>query len=296
LWATIGWLPQCETCAASDEGKPAWARSVTTLLAFDIDSQRMTRRVDSPIGGLLGDMTIGSAGDLYVSDSKSGAIFHLAPDALQLERIDPPGEFASPQQPALSADESTLYVADYLRGIAITYPLARVVGPVQHRAQRHRRAESPRRLVHRAERHHAGAHRSGSLDLKQLKCSKQLAGLGEPTHGTLIGNRYLFVANTGWPEYDDSGKKRGSAPVVSSIHGRLEPNRIAHVEYVKDKVIVITGAASGFGRLVSEKTASLGAKVVCADIKRATRRGHVRHRRRRRRWKASSPTSLNSNR
>ena len=39
--------------------------------------------------------------------------------------------------------------------------------------------------------------------------------------------------------------------------------------HVKDKVIVVTGAASGFGRLVSEKTASLGAKVVCADINAA---------------------------
>ncbi len=36
--------------------------------------------------------------------------------------------------------------------------------------------------------------------------------------------------------------------------------------HIEDKVVVVTGAAGGFGRLVSEKTASLGAKVVCADI------------------------------
>ncbi len=36
--------------------------------------------------------------------------------------------------------------------------------------------------------------------------------------------------------------------------------------YVADKVIVITGAASGFGRLVAQKAAALGGKVVCADI------------------------------
>jgi len=36
--------------------------------------------------------------------------------------------------------------------------------------------------------------------------------------------------------------------------------------YVKDKVIVITGAGSGFGRLVAEMTADMGAKVVGADI------------------------------
>ncbi len=37
-------------------------------------------------------------------------------------------------------------------------------------------------------------------------------------------------------------------------------------EYVKDKVIVITGAGSGFGRLVCEKAGAMGAKLVGADI------------------------------
>ena len=36
--------------------------------------------------------------------------------------------------------------------------------------------------------------------------------------------------------------------------------------YVADKVVVITGAGSGFGRLVAQKSAGLGARVVCSDI------------------------------
>lgn len=36
--------------------------------------------------------------------------------------------------------------------------------------------------------------------------------------------------------------------------------------HVKDKVIIITGAGSGFGKLVAQMTAELGAKVVAADI------------------------------
>ncbi len=38
--------------------------------------------------------------------------------------------------------------------------------------------------------------------------------------------------------------------------------------HTSGKVIVITGAAGGFGRLVSQKTAALGAKVVAADVNR----------------------------
>ncbi len=39
--------------------------------------------------------------------------------------------------------------------------------------------------------------------------------------------------------------------------------------FVQDKVIVVTGAAGGFGQLVCEKTAALGARVVAADIQEA---------------------------
>lgn len=36
--------------------------------------------------------------------------------------------------------------------------------------------------------------------------------------------------------------------------------------YIEGKTIVITGAASGFGQLISQKAVAAGAKVVCADI------------------------------
>jgi NADP-dependent 3-hydroxy acid dehydrogenase YdfG len=39
-----------------------------------------------------------------------------------------------------------------------------------------------------------------------------------------------------------------------------------YLEYVKEKVIIVTGAASGFGKLISEKCAAGGAKVVGVDV------------------------------
>jgi NADP-dependent 3-hydroxy acid dehydrogenase YdfG len=44
---------------------------------------------------------------------------------------------------------------------------------------------------------------------------------------------------------------------------------VSATNYVDGKVIVITGAGSGFGRLVAQKTAALGARVVAADIDEA---------------------------
>lgn len=37
-------------------------------------------------------------------------------------------------------------------------------------------------------------------------------------------------------------------------------------DYIKGKVIAVTGAGGGFGRLISEKAAARGAKIACADI------------------------------
>ena len=39
--------------------------------------------------------------------------------------------------------------------------------------------------------------------------------------------------------------------------------------YLNEKVIVVTGAAGGFGQLVCEKTAALGARIIAADINSA---------------------------
>jgi NADP-dependent 3-hydroxy acid dehydrogenase YdfG len=41
-------------------------------------------------------------------------------------------------------------------------------------------------------------------------------------------------------------------------------------KYIQDKVIVVTGAGSGFGRLISLKAAVLGARLVCADVNAET--------------------------
>lgn len=38
---------------------------------------------------------------------------------------------------------------------------------------------------------------------------------------------------------------------------------------IQDRVVIVTGAGSGFGRLVSQKCAALGARLVCADIDEA---------------------------
>jgi hypothetical protein len=217
LWAATGWLPQCARCEGSDKDK-------TALLAFDLDSGALQQRIDSPVPGLLGDMTISRAGEIYVSEGINGAVLRLRPGAKNLDRLDVPGEFPSPQTPALSADEKTLYVPDYVRGIAaITLSSGAVawLQPADAIALNGidglyvfldsfiavQNGTTPARIV------------QFSLDLrKQKMLEANTPELGEPTHGTIVGNTFYFIANSGWDEYDDQGNKKvGSGPVESTV-------------------------------------------------------------------------------
>src|SRR5690606_11467613 len=68
-----------------------------------------------------------------------------------------------------------------------------------------------------------------------------------------------------------------SGPAAETGHGRsgragsdavhpLTTRRGIMSEHIAGKSIIVTGAASGFGRLVSEKLAAKGARLTCADI------------------------------
>jgi hypothetical protein len=217
LWAATGWIANCEQCFAADRDKSA-------LLAFDLDSGGLRTRLNSPVPGLLGDMTISRAGDLYISEASYGAVLRLRADSATIERLDVPGEFPSPQTPALSRDERTLYVPDYVRGIAAMDLRSRAVRWLEPAHDvvlsgidgfyaygdsfvAVQNGVKPERLVLFS----AGL-------TKQEILEANTPGLGEPTHGTLVGGVFYFIANTGWNAYDDDGKKKpDSVPMESEI-------------------------------------------------------------------------------
>jgi hypothetical protein len=217
LWAATGWAPNCERCDERDKDK-------TALLAFDLDSGALKRRIESPVPGLLGDMTISREGEIFVSEGIHGAVLRLRPEADRLERLDVPGEFPSPQTPTLSEDEKTLYIPDYVRGIAALTLATGAVTWMQPAGDialdgidglylfrdsfiAVQNGDTPARIVR------------FSMDLrKQQVLEANTPGLGQPTHGTMVGHTFYFIANTGWDVYDDNGKKKpGTPPVISTV-------------------------------------------------------------------------------
>lgn len=223
LWAASAWLPHCVSCRAEDKDK-------TALVSFNMDTGAMTGEFPSPVPGMFGDMTIASNGDIFVSEGIYGAVFRFSHG--RYERLDTPGEFPSPQTPALSCDERTLYIPDYARGIAALdlrthqvswlqpgtgIVLNGIDGLYVHGDSfiAVQNGTTPARIVR------------FSLDLeRQQILEANYPELGEPTHGTLVGDAFYFLANTGWNQFGQDGKRKpGSAPVVSSIRKIVLPHR-----------------------------------------------------------------------
>jgi hypothetical protein len=65
----------------------------------------------------LGDLEIDSKGNVYTTDSKTPGLYFLKSGSEKLELLIGDEAFRSPQGLVLSADEKTLFIADYSRGI-----------------------------------------------------------------------------------------------------------------------------------------------------------------------------------
>ena len=228
LWATTAAMPESLGYTAVVEGRSA-------LLKYSLDKGTLLKRYDLPAGGkhALGDMTISRSGDLYVSDG-FGAVYRLEHSADKLELLFGSGVFRSPQTPALSPDERQLYVPDYSRGISV----------VDLRTKQWKLLEHPKELS------------LGGIDGLYLKDKTLVAvqngtkpariirmtlddslarvvrwdtleantpELGAPTHGVFVGDKFYFIANSGWDRMADDGSvKKGAvfeAPTIRVISG-----------------------------------------------------------------------------
>jgi hypothetical protein len=215
LWATIATVPQADACG---EGPPAAER--TALLALDLKTGRVLQRIDAGLPGVLGDMLVAGDGTVFVSESAHGAVLRLRPGAPAFERLDVAGDFASPQTPALSADGRTLFVPDYARGLAAIdlgacpcgarWPAngpgvftGGIDGFVRDGASfvAVQNGTSPPRVIRFA------------ADLsRQQVLESGTPGLGEPTHGIVVGRSLWFLSDVGWDRFDDDGHRKAGDP------------------------------------------------------------------------------------
>jgi len=212
LWATTAATPAAQGYARADSGRSA-------LLAYDLATGVLRARLDPPDprrAHVLGDITVGADGTVYISDAASGAVYVATPGARALAVLVPPGTFTSPQTPALSADEKRLFVADYARGVAVIDLSSRGVSWLGHPGNvalagtdglyrvgntllAVQNGTTPNRVV----RALLDTAMTRVLDAQVLERAKP--AVSDPTHGVIVGDTFYFIARSGWDRVHEDG-------------------------------------------------------------------------------------------
>lgn len=227
LWATMAGIPQMAGYAPDDSLTHALVR--IALPEGTIEKQ--WRLPWSPNGHTLGDVAVGPLGDVFTSDSRDPVLYRLAEGTDTLQAIRHP-LFRSLQGIAPAPDGRTVFVADYSHGImkvdALTGEVIRVADldsmtslgcdglawddgalvAVQN-------GVVPPRVV----RFTLDSTWSGITRVELIDQNLPIAD--EPTAGVVVGDDFVYVANSQWEKYNAAGDRapntRLRRPVLMSV-------------------------------------------------------------------------------
>lgn len=203
LFASTSAVPYMVGYSKEDYGRSG-------VFAFDLKSGRLVKKAMLPADGtrhILNALAVDRQGNVYVSDTGRSGIYLLRRAASDLEEFIAPSLFAATQGLALSADEKTLYVADYTDGL----------WALDIASKSRRRLEEPATVwlggMDGLSRAHNGliTVQIGPKPERVLRIRLDPKGqsittvdvlemshpdYGGPIQGTVAGNEFLYVANS----------------------------------------------------------------------------------------------------
>lgn len=211
LWATMSGIPQTAGFAPADS-------MIHGLLRLSLPDGEINGRWDLPptgVGHTLGDVAIGPLGDVFVSDARDPVLYRLPADGGGLQPIRHP-LFRSLQGIAPAPGARAVFVADYSHGLlkvdvisgevtrlgdapgstslgcdGISWHDGAIIavqnGVVPPRIMRFELDSAWTRMV-----------RAEVLD-------RNFPVADEPTIGTIVGDEFVYIANSQWEKYDESG-------------------------------------------------------------------------------------------
>ncbi|HYH09829.1 MAG TPA: hypothetical protein VEK11_22460 [Thermoanaerobaculia bacterium] len=208
LWATTTAVPQVAGYTQEDEGKSA-------LLRIDLESGSVIDALRASDGGAhhFGDVAVAPDGEVFVSDSRTPTIYRVAGNTL-----DPyvRGNFTSLQGIAPSA--TMLFVADYSQGLLAIDRRTRDVLPLKvpndagllgidglylandSTLIATQNGTNPHRIL----RIGLSGNRLAVASVETLAANVE--GMGDPTLGVLVRNRFFFNANAQWDLFGEDGR------------------------------------------------------------------------------------------
>ena len=228
LWATTTSLPQLEGFEPGDA-------PIAALLRIRIADGTIERRWDvapAPRGHVLGDLAVAPNGDVWMTDSFEPVAYRLRAGGDTLERITSP-LFRSLQGVAPAPDGRTVFLADYSRGLLALDVATGEVTRLEDAAKLSSRGCDGIVLdVHGA----IIAIQNGVAPARVMRfvidparrrvltatvIDRNAAIADEPTIGTIAGDAFVYVANSQWEKYDESGARKAgtrlTAPMLLAV-------------------------------------------------------------------------------
>jgi len=222
LWATMSALPQMDAYQATDSGRAA-------LLMVRISDGVIVRRWDLPTTAshVLGDVAVGPAGDVLMTDSNEPVLYRLRSERDTLERITHP-LFRSLQGMAPSPNPRVVYVADYSHGLLRVDLRSRDVRRVadapgstslgcdgiawyRNSIVAVQNGVAPARVM----RFYLDA--SGTRMTKAEVIDRNVPLADEPTIGTVVRDEYIYVANSQWEKHTAAGERIARIPLTAPV-------------------------------------------------------------------------------
>jgi hypothetical protein len=227
LWATTAAFANAAGYSPADSGRSA-------LIQYDVHTGARRGRYLAPDSGahVLGDLTLASSGEVYVSDGVGGGVYVLAPGRSSLRVLVPRGTFSSPQTPALSSDGATLFVPDYSIGIAAVNVANGKVTWLTHSDSLALAGIDGMRRVGRdlvVVQNGLEPNRIMRLTLDasmrrvvRATAIARGATARSLTHATMVDDWLYFIANSGWERAADDGTMTAAAsasdaPVIMRV-------------------------------------------------------------------------------
>ena len=223
LWATLAGMPQMHGFLPEDS-------TIAALVRVRISDGTIERRWDLPparLGHVLGDLAIGPLGDVFVTDSNDPVLYRLRPGSDTLERITSP-LFRSLQGLAPTADGRVLYLADYAHGLLradLATSVVRRLDDAPHTTALGcdgiawdgnaiigvQNGVSPARVIRFV------LDAAGQRITRAEVLDRNSTIADEPTIGTVVGDEFVYVANSQWEKYTDAGRRKPERPLAGPV-------------------------------------------------------------------------------
>jgi sugar lactone lactonase YvrE len=222
LYLCSGYSPQIFVSDTSDIRDKR-----TAIYAYSLETGKLIHKYKSDSAVFFNDLTIASNGDIYTTDSDGNAVYHINTAEQNVSKLVTESMLYGPNGITFDAEGRYLYIAAYLSGLykvdvtsgkggwvkkEDSISLAGIDGLEWYNNSVIVNSPSEHKAIRRL---YFNNDQSKIIREEILACHPKL--IHETTTGTIIGNRFYFIANSGIDAYRNDGSlatDKLEAPVI----------------------------------------------------------------------------------